>query len=199
MQTFETRLTLNKEQESLISGLCVAHSEGVRHAMSANYRQGKDSKTTYAELIGLGLTACQSSSAQNIAEMIFKRQLEADKYQKIKSEKRLLYAKKNLSRLELRLNKKNIAENSIKLLRQKIAMKTESLKLKEKNLIILTNRLSKNKVKICFGSRTLLKQNPKINPDSIYKNYESWRQEWNLRRNNSVVSIGKKNVTLGNP
>ena len=212
MQTFETRLTLTKAQENLISGLCVAHSEGVRHALSATYRQGKDSKTVYAELINMGLTACQSISAQNVAEMLFKRQLEADKYQKTQAEKRILSLKKSISRLDLRLDKqkitlattedsakKKIAEKSIKSLRQEIAMKSESLKLKERNLDILTNRLVKNKVKICFGSRTLLKQNPKINPESIYKTYESWRQEWNLRRNHSVVSIGKKNVTGGNP
>ena len=93
MQTFETRLTLTKSQEDLLSGLCVAHSEGVRHALSATYRQGKDSKTVYAKLTGLGLTAKQASSAQNVAEMIFKRQLEADKYLKTQLENRIVYAK----------------------------------------------------------------------------------------------------------
>ena len=212
MQTFETRLTLTKDQERLVSGLCVAHSESVRHALAATYRQGKDAKTVYAELINLGLTSAQTGSAQNVAEMLFKRQLEADKYQETQLEKRILYSKKNLSQLELRLDKQKItlattedlskqkiAEKSIKSLRQEISMKAESLKLKERNLDILTNRLAKNKVKICFGSRTLVKQNPKINPDSIYKSYADWRKEWNLRRNNSVVSIGKKNVTGGNP
>ena len=212
MQTFETRLTLTKDQEELIYGLCIAHSEGIRHSFSAAYRQEKDAKTVYAELIIMGLTACQSTSAQNIAEMIFKRQLEADKYLKTQLGKRILSSKKVISQLELRLDKqkitlsaakdlskKKIADKAIKSLKQVIVSKTKSLKLKERNLIILTNRLAKNKVKICFGSRTLLKQNPKINPDSIYKSYTEWRKEWDLRRNNSVVSIGKKNVTGGNP
>ena len=94
MQTFETRLTLTKDQEDLISGLCVAHSEAVRHALSATYRQGKDSKTVYAELVRFGLTSKQAGSAQNVSEMLFKRQLEADKYQKTQLEKRIIYVKK---------------------------------------------------------------------------------------------------------
>lgn len=94
MQTFETRLTLNKDQEELISGLCVAHSEGVRHSLSATYRQGKDSKIVYAELIRRGLTASQSKSAQNVSEMIFKRQLEADKYLKTQLQKHIVFVKK---------------------------------------------------------------------------------------------------------
>ena len=211
MQTFETRLTLTKDQEYLISGLCASHSEGVRHALSATYRQGKDAKTVYAELIRLGLTAYQSSSAQNVSEMLFKRQLEADKYQKTQLENRIVYAKKSIFNLETKLDKKNIslfaltgsakkkAIIKIKDERRNIILKKGSLKLKEKKLASLTNQIKNNKVKICFGSQKLLKQNPKINQDSIYKTYEDWRREWNLRRNNSVVSIGCKSKPNGNP
>ena len=211
MQTFETRLTLTKDQEDLISGLCVAHSEGVRHALSATYRQGKDSKTVYAELVRFGLTAKQASSAQNVSEMLFKRQLEADKYQKTQLENRILAAKKSIFNLETKLDKKKLsllqmtgaakkkAIIKIKDERQNIILKKLSLKLKEQKLEILTKQLTNNKVKICFGSRKLLKQNPKLNQDSIYKTYDDWRKEWVLRRNNSVVSIGRKDITGGNP
>ena len=211
MQTFETRLTLTKDQEYLISGLCVAHSEGVRHAMSATYRQGKGSKTVYAELVRFGLTAKQASSAQNVSEMLFKRQLEADKYLKTQLENRILATKKSIFNLETKQDKKKLSLFSmtgaakkkavikIKDERQNIILKKLSLKLKEQKLVILTKQIANNKVKICFGSRKLLKQNPKINPDSIYKTYEDWRKEWDLRRNNSVVSIGRKSKPNGNP
>ena len=210
MQTFETRLTLTKDQETLISGLCVAHSEGVRHTLSATYRQGKDSKTVYAELIRFGLTAKQSQSSQNVSEMLFKRQLEVDKYQKTQLENRISYAKKSIFNLETKLDKKKLSLFSmtgstkkktvikIKLDKQNIVLKNESLKLKEQKLASLTKQLKNNKVKICFGSRKLLKQNPKINQNSIYKTYESWRKEWDLRRNNSTISIGDKSKPNGN-
>ena len=211
MQTFETRLTLTKDQENLLSGLCVAHSEGVRHALSATYRQGKDSKMVYAELIRFGLTACQSKSAQNVSEMLFKRQLEADKYQKTQLENRILATKKSIFNLETKLDKKKLSLFSmigsakkksvikIKFDKQTIILKKQSLKLKEQKLASLTKQLSNNKVKICFGSRKLFKQNPKINQDSIYKTYDDWRKEWDLRRNNSTTSIGDKSKPNGNP
>ena len=211
MQTFEARLTLTKDQEDLISGLCVAHSEAVRHALSATYRQGKDSKTVYAELVRFGLTAKQAGSVQNVSEMLFKRQLEADKYQKTQLENRILATKKSIFNLETKLDKKKLSLLSltgsakkkavikIKDEHRNIIFKKLSLKLKERKLEILTNQLKNNKVKICFGSRKLLKQNPKINQDSIYKTYDDWRREWDLRRNNSVVSIGCKSKPNGNP
>ena len=211
MQTFETRLTLTKDQKELISGLCVAHSEGVRHALSATYRQGKDAKTVYAELVRFGLTAKQACSAKNVSEMLFKRQLEADKYQKTQLENRIIYAKKSIFNLETKLDKKKLSLFSmtgcakkkavikIKDERQNIILKKESLKLKEQKLANLTKQLANKKVKICFGSRKLLKQNPKINQDSIYKTYKDWRKEWDLRRNNSTTSIGEKIKPNGNP
>ena len=152
MQTFETRLTLTKDQEHLISGLCAAHSEGVRHALSATYRQGKDTKAVYAELTGMGLTACQSQSAQNVSEMLFKRQLEADKYQKTQLENRILATKKSIFNLETKLDKKKLSLFSltgsakkkavikIKDEHRNIILKKQSLKLKEQKLENLTNR-----------------------------------------------------------
>ena len=87
----------------------------------------------------------------------------------------------------------------IKIDEKYIILKKESLRLKEQKLENLTKRIKKNKVKICFGSRKLFKQNPKINQGSIYEKYEDWRQEWNLRRNNSTTSIGEKAKPNGNP
>ena len=95
-------------------------------------------------------------------------------------------------------HKKKTAKKTIQELQETIKLKSQSLSLKEKKLADLTKRLVRNKVKICFGSRKLLKQNPKINQDSIYKNYEAWCNEWNLRRNNSLTSIGDKGKPNGN-
>jgi hypothetical protein len=85
--TSETRLRLNKAQESLISERCAIHGKAVRQAFACQFRDGLTSSETY-NLIQreLGLTSSQIKSAQNVAEMRYKRQLEADKFLKSKLE-----------------------------------------------------------------------------------------------------------------
>lgn len=177
------------------------------------------------------MTSHQIGSAQNVAEMLYKRQLEADKYLKSKIEgsikarkvaiasgrRGLTSLKKQfasqeslalaLSPSKLGKRMKSYADclSKIRNLRARITKKANWLKMKEaglehrqRTLVDLENRLNEKSVSICFGSRKLLAQNPKNNPKSDFESYESWRAEWDLRRNNQIVSIGKKDKPHGN-
>jgi IS605 OrfB family transposase len=231
--TYETRLRLNKAQESLISELCATHGKAVRQAFACQFRDGLTSSETYYLLQReFGLTSAQVGSAQNVAEMLYKRQLEADKFLNskleagIKARKEAIedanralksFAKQLESKQQLAgelapavISKKTKrfvdTLSDIRSLKDKIArkcrwlaMKKKGLVHKERKLLELTEQLNEGKVSVCFGSKRLLAQNPMNNKDSIFDSYESWRAEWNLRRHNQLVSIGRADAPCGNP
>ena len=233
MITYETRLKLDKAQESLISELCAIHSKAVRKAFACQFRDGLTSSDTYRILQReFNLTSAQIGSAQNIAEMLYKRQLEADKFLKSKLEsgiqarkEAITSAKKSIKAIEKQLAAKqklatayspgNLGRKTklfvttlseIRVLTDKLtrksrwlAMKQKGLVHKENRLLKLSQRLSQGHVSICFGSRKLLAQNPLNNKESLFDSYNDWKQEWDLRRHNQLVSIGDKSATCGNP
>jgi hypothetical protein len=196
------------------------------------FRDGLTASETYQQLKSeCGLTSHQIGSAQNVAEMLYKRQLEADKYLKSKIEGSIkarkaatTSGKRGLTSLKKQLASQQalaLAQSpsktgkrlkayveclaKIRTLSQKVNKKSNWLKMKEsglehkqRQLARLSARLDEKRVSICFGSRKLLAQNPINNKASDFESYESWRAEWDLRRNNQIVSIGKKDKPHGN-
>ena len=89
-----------------------------------------------------------------------------------------------------------------------MVINAKSIKVSRLNKIIniLKIRIDKNTFKLCFGSSSLLKQLPGNHCNKFrltsnqkpYQSVDSWNKDWDLSRNNILISIGKKTKTQGN-
>ena len=98
------------------------------------------------------------------------------------------------------------ANNSIK--KKQLVINSKSIKVNRliKSINLLKARIDKNTFKLCFGSSQLLKQRPGNHCDKFrlasnqkpYKSVDDWNKDWDLSRNNILISIGRKTKPQGN-
>ncbi len=225
INTIETRLKLDITQESDIDSCVILWSEYYRKVwklwnnqhlsetdiyhliMSFNVLTSEQVgslinkvKTEHSKIRELTKTQLKQhkSKLENINKFIAKESKLITKYNKdiikLKSVKKLDYSK--ISKLT----------NSIK--SKQLVLKQKSIKIKRlnKSINIIQKRIDTNTFKLCFGSSTLLKQRPgnysnkfRLNKQQkVYDNTADWNKDWDLARNNILISIGDKNKPQGN-
>ena len=125
---------------------------------------------------------------------------------KLKKELTLYKRLNNTTKLKDIYSKLTKTYNSIK--NKQLIINSKSIKIKRlnKSINLLQSRINNNTFKLCFGSSTLLKQRPSNHADKFrlndnqkpYKNITDWQKDWNLSRNNIILSIGRKTKPQGN-
>ena len=116
---------------------------------------------------------------------------------KLKKELTLYKRLNNTTKLKDIYSKLTKTYNSIK--NKQLIINSKSIKIKRlnKSINLLQSRINNNTFKLCFGSSTLLKQRPSNHADKFrlndnqkpYKNITDWQKDWNLSRNNIILSI----------
>lgn len=224
MITYETRLKLNKAQESLISELCAVHSKAVRKAFACQFREGLTSSDTYRILQReFNLTSAQVGSAQNIAEMLYKRQIEADKFLKSKLEagiqsrkEAIASAKKSIKAIEKQLAAKQklaaayspeklgqktklfvTALSDIRVLTDKIARKSRWLAMKQRGLAHKEDKLLELSQRLSQGKVSICFGSKKLLAQNPLNNKESIFQSHGDWKNEWGLRRHNQHVSIG--
>jgi len=225
INTIETRLRLNKTQESIIDFCVALWSWGYRKTWKLLNNKKLSETDTYHDLMGLNLF-----TSEQVSSLINKVKTEHSKIKELTKTQ----LKQHISKLEninkfitkeyklIDKHKKEIIKlkSAKKLDYTKIAKLTNSIKKKQlilnqksskvnrlnKSIKIIQKRIDTNTFKLCFGSSQLLNQRPGNysdkfrlnNQQKVYDNLEDWKKDWELFRNNIWLSVGKKTKPQGN-
>ena len=169
-------------------------------------------KTEHSKIKELTKTQLKQhkSKLENINKFIVKDSKIITKYEKdIISLKKDLIVFKKLNYSD-KIKDSYFCINSKLLLIKKKQLLIHSKKLKvnrlKRTINVLQKRIDTNTFKLCFGSSQLLKQRPGNHNDKFrlldnqkpYKNIELWNKDWDLSRNNILISVGDKKKPQGN-
>ena len=223
--TIETRLRLDKTQESEIDSCVLLWSKYYRKCWALWNNQKLSETEIYHKLIGLNLfTSEQICSLINKVKTehskikeLTKSQLKQKKSKLDNINKFIVKESKLISKyekdiIELKSKKKldytKISKlvNSIK--KKQLVINQKSIKVNRlnKSIKLIQNRIDSNTFKLCFGSSTLLSQRPGNHTDKfrlnnnqkVYESLTEWEKDWDLSRNNIWYSVGRASKPQGN-
>ena len=180
--TFQTRFTYDSKADEILDD-CANLMSRVERTLFAEISAGKsasDLKSSY--LVKFGITARQFNA--------IKVELEG----KIDSIKELLPSR--IQTLSTRIEK---LEKTISKIKKKdvLHQKKRSLACLKRKLKSLQSDLEKNKIRLCFGSKDLFRQQFNLKENG-YKNHKNWLSVWKRERNDSFFCLGSKDETAGN-
>lgn len=180
-RTYQTRLTLTEDQESLFSEYAELYGKVERKLFAAGQTGESFDKLKNVYLKKYGITARQFNAiSRNLKGKI-----------------------QSIAELQ-GMNIKNL-EARIETATKKIAKMRNKGKKHQKNrrLTILNQKLSalkkdkaENKVRLCFGSRKLFNKQFYLQSNG-YTSHEEWLTDWQRARNSQFYVIGSKDETGG--
>ena len=176
-------------------------------------------KTEHAKIKELSKTQLKQKKTKltHIAKFIKKEQSNIQRFHdeiinlkiKLKNHHNGLKVKEPKTKIHERITKltHSIQKKSLVLYQKKI-----KLNRLIRSINVLEQRIAKNTFKLCFGSSQLLKQRPGNHSDKfrliqeqkVYDdkneqvNIDAWKKDWNLARNNILISVGAKREPNGN-
>lgn len=225
LNTIETRLVLDKIQESEIDSCIVLWSTYYRKIWKLFNNQHLSETQIYHKIKSLNIL-----TSEQIGSLINKVKTEHSKVKELtKSQLKLKISKldninkfiskenkiidkyqKEITKLKLakNLNYSEIAKLSNSIIKKQFTIKQKFIKVNSlnKSINLLQHRINSNTFKICFGSSDLLSQRPGNYKDkhrildfqNKYKNLSVWKKDWDLFRNNIWFSIGRSSKHQGN-
>ncbi len=225
INTIETRLLLNKSQESEIDFCVVLWSKTYRQVWKLWNNQKLSETDIYHKIMGLNLlTSYQVKSIFNKVKTehikikeLTKSQLKQKKSKLEHINKFIIKESKLISKYEkeiikLKASKKldyskiSKLNNSIK--KKQLVLYNKKIKVDRltKSINLIQQRIETNTFKLCFGSSDLLNQRPGNHTDKfrlnssqkVYSTLSDWKKDWDLSRNNIWYSVGDKNKPQGN-
>ena len=223
--TIETRLVLDKTQESEIDSCVFLWSEHYRKIWKLWNNQKLSETDIYHKLMGLNLlTSEQVGSLINKVKTEHNKIKELTKSQLKKHKAKLDNINKFIIKESKLINKHKVEINKLKQAKQldysKISKLTNSIQKKSlvlvnkqikvrrlnKSIKVIQQRIETNTFKLCFGSSELLKQRPSNHTDrfriskeqKVYHNLSDWKKDWDLSRNNVWYSVGRASKPQGN-
>lgn len=225
INTIETRLMLNKTQESEIDSCVSLWSEYYRKTWKLWNNQHLSESQIYHKLMNLNLlTSYQVKSLINKVKTEHSKLRELSKSQLkqlqsksdnlakfiAKESKLIIKYQKELAKLKssskLDYSKISKLNNSIK--KKQLLLSNKDIKLirLNKSIDVIQKRINSNTFKLCFGSSALLSQRPGnyldkfrlIDSQKVYSSLSDWKKDWDLSRNNIWISIGSKEKPQGN-
>ena len=181
--TYQTRPKVDDKLDKILTGNAHLLSKVERHLFKDHYQNKKninELKSLY--LKRFGITARQFNSCRIKLEG------------KIRSYKELL--NERIPLLESKIKKLKM---HIKKLKDpfKCHQKKRRLFLLEKKLEKLKNDKAENKIRLCFGSKKLFRQQFHLE-ENDFSSHEKWQKVWKDKRNDSFFLIGSKDETAGN-
>lgn len=225
INTIETRLLLNKPQESEIDSCVVLWSKIYRKVWKLFNNQKLSETDIYHQIMSLNLlTSYQVRSIINKVKTehskikeLTKSQLKQKKSKLEHINKFIIKESKLISKyekeiLKLKASKKldyskiSKLNNSIK--KKQLVLSNKQIKVNRltKSINLIQQRIETNTFKLCFGSSDLLKQRPGNHTDKfriskeqkVYSNLSDWKKDWDLSRNNIWYSVGRSAKPQGN-
>ena len=180
--TSQTRFIYDNKMDQILDD-CANLMSRVERTLFTAISAGKSApelKSSY--LVKFGITARQFNA--------IKVELEG----RIASIKELLPAR--IQTLSTRIEK---LEKTITKIKKKVALhqKKRSLASLKRKLSSLQSDLEKNKVRLCFGSKDLFREQFNLEENG-YKSHEEWLSVWKQERNDSFFCLGSKDETAGN-
>ncbi len=225
INTIETRLLLNKTQESEIDSCVVLWSKIYRQVWKLYNNQKLSETDIYHKIKSLNLlTSEQIGSIINKVKTEHSKIKELTKSQLKQKKSKLEHINKFITKEQKiidKYNKEIVKLKSAKTLDYpKISKLNNSIKKKQlilsnkkikvnrltKSINLIQQRIETNTFKLCFGSSDLLKQRPGNHTDKfrlnsnqkVYNNLSDWKKDWDLARNNIWYSVGRASKPQGN-
>ncbi len=225
INTIETRLLLNKTQESEIDSCVVLWSKIYRQVWKLYNNQKLSETDIYHQIKSLNLlTSEQIGSIINKVKTEHSKIKELTKSQLKQKKSKLEHINKFITKEQKiidKYNKEIVKLKSAKTLDYpKISKLNNSIKKKQlilsnkkikvnrltKSINLIQQRIETNTFKLCFGSSDLLKQRPGNHTDKfrlnsnqkVYNNLSDWKKDWDLARNNIWYSVGRASKPQGN-
>jgi len=182
VRTFQTRLHLTEEESGFLDDYAALFAK-VEHALFADLQNNvlalNQLKSSY--LIRFGITARQFNSARCNVEGKIRSLKEIQK-------QRITDHKDHIEKLQKRLKSKRPCKRH--LLHQK-------KQRNEARLASLQKDQSIGKVRLCFGSRKLFREQRHLKENG-FQSHEQWLEKWRKKRSSSFFLMGSKDETAGN-
>ena len=188
--TYHTRLHVKNEQGSFLSAFGKLYGQ-VERSLHSEYAKGKSILSCKSEYLKrFGITARQFNSVRIVLQGKHRSILALQSDYIADTQARL---KKTQRRIQVLSKKKNLTKKEALALFQKKRL-AERQQLKISNL---KSDKAQAKVRLCFGSRALFKQQNDLQAHG-FDNHQQWLDAWQAKRSNQFYLIGSKDETAGN-
>lgn len=188
--TYHTRLDVGEAVASFLDdfGRLYGHVERSLHRAYAAGKSMLDCKSEYIKRFGI--TARQFNSVRMILQGKHRSilALQADYIADTKA--RLKKTEKRIKVLSKKAQKTK--KESLALFQKRRLAERQKLKIKH-----LESDKAQSKVRICFGSKALFKQQHDLQTYG-FENHKQWLDAWQAKRSNQFYLVGSKDETSGN-